>query len=164
MGRLAPPMPCEACGRPIAQALPICPLCGHRRAGFVPKEVRESPPPDKPVDGPRELPREARAQLILLAHEARLERRSEARRLDALATVLRVLTWPAIGLGLLCTFPLARRAGRVDSFWTLAAGALVLVVLGLRLGGVGLVACLVPVVAWPARLVVQAVVDGRRVP
>lgn len=157
-------MPCEACGRPIAQTLPICPLCGHRRAGFVLKDLPHEPAPTRTADAPRELPKDARAQLFLLAHEARLERRDEDQRLDRLEGLLRVLTWPAIGLGMLLTFPLVRRVGRVDSFWTLASGALILVGLGLRCGGLWLVICGVPVVAWPARAVVAAVARSRRPP
>ncbi len=163
MGHLRPPMPCEACGRPIAQALPICPLCGHRRAGFVPKELPPEPVAKK-VDAPRELPREARAQVLLLAHAEAAKSVETVRKLGLAEKILTVLVWPAIAIGMVTLFPFLRRIGKLDSFWVVASGVLALAVLAVRVGGVVAVLCVVPIVAWVARAVVRAMAraDDRR--
>lgn len=156
MGHLRPPMPCEGCGRPIAQALPICPLCGHRRAGFVPKELPPEPVVKK-VDAPRELPREARAQVLLLAHAEAAKSVETVRKLGLAEKILTVLVWPAIAIGMVTLFPFLRRLGKLDSFWVVASGVLALAYLGLRAGGLWAVLCAIPIVAWVARAVVRAI-------
>lgn len=154
-------MPCEGCGRPIAQTLPICPLCGHRRAGFVTKEVAPEPAPKVDPVLTKELPKEARAKVLLLMHAEAAKSVETVRTLGLAERVLTFLVWPAIVPGMIMTFSFVRSRGNYDSFWNVGAGVLTLGYFAFKFGGVAAVLLSVPLAAWIARGILRIVAKSK---